>query len=62
MTFSDHARRQMAHRRITATEVTEAIENQETSYPGRARRAASSSWDGRLLAGGSRSFLRGRSA
>lgn len=36
MTFSDHARRQMAHRRITATEVTEAIENQETSYPGRA--------------------------
>ncbi len=35
MTFSDHAQRQLARRRIAASEVTESLENQETSYPER---------------------------
>ena len=35
MTFSRHAETQMSRRGITAAEVREALDNRETSYPGR---------------------------
>jgi len=35
MIFSDHAQRQMSRRRIATSEVVEALENRDTSYPGR---------------------------
>jgi hypothetical protein len=35
MRFSRHARQQMARRRISADEVSEAVTNPETSYAGR---------------------------
>lgn len=35
MRFSHHAGQQMERRRISADEVSEAVANQETSYPGR---------------------------
>jgi hypothetical protein len=35
MRFSRHARQQMARRRISADEVSEAVANPETSYAGR---------------------------